>query len=143
VFSVTELDQLIAAAFASEGKQEDVNKVYLALLRASLYVPVQKKEADAVAVNDEAEPFQPLFAKVDDKFFMLVFDTLERLTAWAGDEFSAMEYVELSGRDVLSGIGDVVFLGLNLGSVWYKEFSPDEIKRLKMVVSRIAKMQGG
>ncbi len=38
---MTELDQLISTAYANEGKQEDVNKVYLTLLRSNLFVPVK------------------------------------------------------------------------------------------------------
>ena len=40
---MTELDNVIAAAFASQGKQEDVTKVYLTLLRTQLVVPVKKE----------------------------------------------------------------------------------------------------
>ena len=90
-FVLTELDQLISKAFASEGAQEDVNKVYLALLRTKLFVPVGKMFSPK---NTEELP-KPLFAKLDDKYFMLVFDQLDRLTTWAGDEFSQMDYVAI------------------------------------------------
>lgn len=137
---MTELDQFMAKAFASEGKQEDVNKVYLALLRATLYVPVEKRGGE-FAVDPE-EPFRPLFASVEDKFVMLAFDELARLENWAGDEYEKMDYVELVGRDVIAGIGEAAYLCLNVGTTFYKEFSPDEIKKLKMIVSRIDQMKG-
>jgi len=138
---ITELDQVIAAAYASEGKKEDVNKVYLALLRSPVFVPVEKVAHDAV-LNEE-EPFRPLFAKVEDNYFMVIFDTLERLTAWADVELGKLDYVELNGKDVVAGIGENVFLCVNIGSPYYKEFSPDEVKRLKTVVSRIEQMKNG
>ena len=134
---MTELDQAIVAAFASEGKQDDVNRVYLTLLRTSLYVPVKKEQS-----TDPDEPFAPLFAIVDDHYFMMGFDTVERLMAWLGDQKDQVAYVELSGRDVIAGISDEVYLCLNVGTEFYKEFSPDEVKRLKMVVSRIDQMKG-
>ncbi len=144
---MTELDRLISTAYASEGKQEDVNKVYLTLLRSPLYIPVEKIETHKEVQSDlevdlEAEPFKPLFAKIEDKFFMLAFDTLERLTAWAGSEFDKIGYVELGGRDVAAGIGEEVFLCLNLGSTFYKEFSPEEVMRLKTIVARIDQLRG-
>jgi hypothetical protein len=37
---MTELDELIQTAYANPGRQEDVNKVYLALIRSLLVVPV-------------------------------------------------------------------------------------------------------
>lgn len=130
---MTELDKLIAAAYANEGRQEEVNKVYLTLVRSMLFLPVQKE----LPGDETEEPFVPLFAKVDDNYFMLVFDTVERLTAWAGEQFDKVGYVEISGRDVIAGINDQVFLCLNYGADYYKEFSPDEVKRLKMIVSKI------
>lgn len=133
---MTELDKAISAAYTSQGKQDDVNKVYLTLLRAELLVPVQK-ERDP---GDE-EAFRPLFAHVDDNYFMLAFDTIERLTIWAGDQFEHIDYVELSGRDLIAGMNEKVFLCLNLGTDFYKEFQPDEILQLKKVVARIDQLK--
>lgn len=133
---MTELDHLIAAAFASEGKQEDVNKVYLTLLRTQLVAPVKKEPG-----QDEEELFTPLFAKIDEKYFLLAFDTVERLSNWAGDHLGEISYVELSGRDFIAGMSDQVYFCLNLGTDYYKEFSPDEVKRLKMIVARIDQLK--
>ena len=141
---MTELDTLIAAAYASEGKQDDVNKVYLTFLRSPLLIPVEKVAADQVpAADSEEEPFKPLFAKVEGNFFMLVFDTVERLRAWAGDQLDLIDYVEISGRDIIAGLSDQVYLGLNLGEKYYKEFSPDEVIQLKKIVARIDQLKQG
>ena len=133
---MTELDDKIAAAFTSCGKQEDVNKVYLTLLRTALFVPVKKEKG-----SNEEEPFEPLFAKIEGQFFMLAFDTVERLTAWAGDQLNNITYVDIIGRDVIAGINEQVYLGLNYGTEFYKEFTPDEVKRLKMIVVRIDQLR--
>jgi hypothetical protein len=143
---MTELDKLIAAAYASEGKQDDVNKVYLTFLRSALLIPVEKiPEGQVVNLDPESEeePFKPLFAKVDDNYFMLVFDQVERLRAWAGEQMDLIDYVEISGRDIIAGLNDQVFLGLNLGEEFYKEFSPAEVKQLKSIVSRIDQLKQG
>lgn len=142
---MTELDLAISAAFASEGKQEDVNKVYLALLRTPVFVPVEKMavvEAGGDAETEAGEPFKPLFAKVDEKYFMLIFDSLERLEVWAGEDFATIGYVQISGLDVVRGINEDVFLCLNVGTEFYKEFSPEEVMRLKMVAARIEQLRG-
>lgn len=140
--TMTELDQVISAAFASEGKQDQVNKVYLTLLRTPLFLPVQKQEHAAV-VEDEEEPFKPLFAKIEDNYFMLAFDTIDRLTAWAGAQLDNINYVQISGRDIIAGLNEQVFLCVNYGTDYYKEFSPDEVKRLKTIVSRIDQLKTG
>lgn len=130
---MTLLDQLIANAFATEGTQDAVNKVYLALLQTLLYLPVQKNQP--VSATDE--PFVPLFAIHNGNYFLTAFDTLERLQEWAGAAMAEIDYVEISGKDLMTGISDQVFFCLNYGFSYYKEFSPEEVKRLKMIVSRI------
>jgi hypothetical protein len=133
---MTELDQKIAAAFKSEGKQEDVNQVYLTLLRTTLFVPVQK---DRPVMDDE--PFRPLFAKIENDYFLIAFDTAERLAAWAGEELSNIAYIELSGLDMFTGMNEKVYFCLNLGTEFYKEFTPDEVKRVKTIVSKIEQLK--
>ena len=132
---MTKLDKLIATAYASNGKQADVNKVYLGLLQTLLLLPVQKEYISA-----PEEPFAPLFAKIEGQHYMLIFDTLERLQAWAGEQIDQINYVEISGHDLIAGIHDSVFLCLNLGSEFYKEFPPEEVKRLKTIVARIGQI---
>jgi hypothetical protein len=133
---MTELDQKISGAYLSEGKQEDVNQVYLTLLRTMLYVPVQKEKA----VMDD-EPFRPLFANIDGNYFLIAFDTADRLMAWAQNEINKLSYVELSGRDMIAGIKENVYLALNVGTDFYKEFAPDELKRIKMIISKIDQLK--
>lgn len=134
---MTDLDIAISTAFASKGKQEDVNKVYLLLLRTLLFVPVSKEKSP-----DNKEPFMPLSANIDGRYYILAFDTLERLKEWAGEHINGMSYVELSGHDLIKGLGDQTCFSLNVGTQYYKEFLPDEIKRLKLIVSRIEQMKG-
>ena len=74
---------------------------------------------------------------------MLAFDQVDRLSTWAGDQSDLLDYVEITGKEVIEGISDQAFLVLNLGSEFYKEFSPDEIKRLKTIVSRINQLKQG
>src|SRR5438477_12865745 len=106
---MTELDQVIAKAYSSSGKTDDVNQVYLTILRAVLFVPTQKEKPT------DGEPFSPLFAHVNEQYFMMVFDTLDRLQDWAGDQFSLMDYVELTGEDLITGINEQIYLGINIG----------------------------
>lgn len=133
---MTELDQVISAAYASQGKQDDVNKVYLTLLRSALYIPVKKEQKPS-----DDEPFYPLFAEVEGKIFLLAFDTMERLTDWAGEQFSEIGYVDISGKDLIAGLSDTVYFILNLGSDYYKEFSPEEVMHLKKIVGRIEQLR--
>lgn len=129
---MTELDQCVANAFASEGKQEDVNKLYTCLLRSSLYVPINQEKPE-----DPEEAFTPLFMEVGENYFLIAFDNLARLETWAGDLFQQMDYVILSGRDLVRSLGNRVILALNYDTTYYKEFAVDEIARLKTVVAKL------
>ena len=135
---MTELDQVISKAYESQGKQEDVNKVYLILLKSPMFIPVKKESAKKI---DADEPFYPLYAVIDDKYFMLAFDTLDRLKNWAKDQMSQINYVEITGRELIAGINENVFLVLNVETEFYKEFSPDEVRHLKKIVSKIDQLK--
>lgn len=128
---MTELDQAISAAIQSGGHPEKVNKAYLVFLRTLFFLPVKKE------LSNTDEPFAPLFFKEGNQYFMLAFDTIDRLSAWAGEQLSAMKYVELSGRDLMVGINPQVYLGINFGTEYYKEFSPDEIVHMKKIITKI------
>lgn len=127
----TELDTLIEAAFNSEGATAEVNKVYLGLLKTELWLPVELHSAAS------AEPYTPLFSIEDDIIFMAAFDDIGKFQAWADTAFSDIDYVTIKGRDLIAGMGDRVFLALNPGCKYYKEFSPEEIQRLKTIVNKI------
>jgi type III secretion system (T3SS) SseB-like protein len=133
---MTELDQKIADAYKSGGKQQEVNQVYLTLLRTTLYIPIQKEKS----MHDE-EPFRPLFINIDGNYFLIAFDTVERFNTWAGKELDKMAYVKLSGRDMIAGINENVYFCLNVGTAFYKEFTPDEVKRIKIIVSKIDQLK--
>jgi len=133
---MTELDQVIAEAFARQGEQSSVNQVHLLFLKSTLFLPVDKEP-----VPTDEEPFRPLFAEFEQRIFMLVFDTLDRFTDWAGEQVGQLAYVEITGRDIIAGVGEDVYLVLNAGTEYCKEFSPDEIKYLKKIVTRIDEMK--
>jgi len=129
----TNLDTLIEAAFNSKGATGDVNKVYLGLLKTDLYIPVEIHH-DA---GPDDEPYTPLFSIEGDFIFMAAFDSAERLKIWAGDEASNIDYASMKVRDLIAGIGENVFLAINPTFDFYKEFSPEEIQRLKTIVTKI------
>lgn len=129
---MTELDKLLKNTYQSQGQQNQVNKFYAAFFRTELFLPTQKNP------THEEEPFTPLYTKYKTHHFMLVFDTLERLQTWAGEHAKDIHYVNIKGIDLLKGIGMNVYLGLNFGTEYYKEFAPDEVQRLKTVISKLS-----
>ena len=132
---MSELDQVITAAYDSGGAQDKVNKVYVTLFRKILYIPVHKN-------NNKDDTFMPLYMQMNKNYFMLVFDSLTRLQTWAANESKNVDYAEMLGADVLRYIGDdIVYLCLNVGTNFYKEFSPEEIAYLKKMLGKIAALK--
>ena len=132
----TLLDEAIASAYTQGGEREAANRVWLALLKTPLYLAV-----DALAPRDPNISFQPLIAMVGEYCFLAAFDSEARFLAWAGEHAKDIQHVQLSGRDLLAGIGDNVFLALNPGTPFYKEISPDEMKHLKKIIARVDQLK--
>ena len=129
-----ELDHLLKTAYTTEGSTDSVNKFYVALFRTNLYMPVMLHP-------EKEEPFTPLYINQDEHFFIPVFDTLERLQTWAAEQHDKIDHVEITGEAVLRGLGSKAYLCLNIGTPYYKEFSPEEIARLKLMIVKMDKLR--
>lgn len=129
-----ELDNLLKAAYDSDGSTDAVNKFYVAFFRADLYMPV-------TILFEPEEPFSPLYLKQDDHFFVPIFDSVERLKTWAADQQQKIDHVEIVGEAVIRGLGNKAYLCLNVGTPFYKEFSPEEIARLKLMIAKMEKLR--
>lgn len=132
----TPLDQALFNAYTHPEDRDAANKVWLTLLKSTLYLVV-----DPVAPPTGEEPFRPLVAMINDHCFLAAFDTEARIQAWAGEHTGDIHHAMLTGRDLLAGMGDNVFLVLNPGTPFHKEFSPDEVKHLKKVIARVDQLK--
>jgi hypothetical protein len=127
---MTELDEKLQQAYQHNSDQDKINKVYTTFFRTNLYMPITR-------LIDQEEPFVPYYVVEDEQYFVPVFDTAERLQDWAEADLSNVDFVQLSGMEVLRGVGEAVFLCLNVGTKYYKEFSPEEVARLKLMIAKI------
>jgi len=134
--ALTPLDQVIAEAYAHDGSIEAANRVWMTLLRTTLYLPVEPSPPE-----DPEEAFRPLTAVVGEHVFLVAFDAPARIEDWAANHTDKIAHVTLTGRDLIAGMGETVFLALNPGMTFYKEFSPDEVKHLKKIVARLDQLK--
>ena len=96
------------------------------VLASDFYVPLKSDESQAA--NGTLESVRPLVLESEGKNYMMLFDSEERLTAWAKEEapfavLSGKLAAEISTRDL--------HWALNIGSGFAKEFVPEEIAYLK------------
>ena len=132
---MTIIDQLVEKAYGSQGKPEDASRVYEALIKASLFVPCKKMtEEEKVTAQEAGEPFIPLYTEHNNQYFLLTFDTKTKLDEWAGEMRNEIDQFEILGGNLIKALGNQVHLCLNFGSKHYKEFPPEEIKKLKSIL---------
>lgn len=127
--SKNSLEAAILSAFNEPTDIHKANAVYRAFLTKDLYLPIEKTlDADDVA---------PLFLIENDCAFLPVFSNELYLNSWAGEESSQMEILELSGAELLKGVNDKVYLCLDINQEHYKEFSPEEIDRMRLITAKV------
>lgn len=124
------LEESISNALASQGESRQVNKAYLEFIKANFIIPVEKAS--------DNEP-RVLFLQENEQSYLPVFSSLPYVHPWAKDIAGSIELLQLSGVDLLKGIGEHVSVCLNIGSKLYKEFNPAEIARMKSMVLKFFK----
>ena len=128
---MNELEQAIEKALITEGNNKEANKAYLEFIKANFIIPIEKNSADG-------EP-RVLYLEESNQVFLPVFTNMEYFDHWAAEIGDAIQLLELSGVDLLKGIGEHVIVSLNIGSKLYKEFNPSELARMRSMVLKLFK----
>jgi len=123
------LETAIQQAFTTQGGSAEANKAYLEFIKANFIIPIEAGSADS-------EP-AVLFLEDNHQFFLPVFTDIIYFETWAREIKTKVQLLKLSGVDLLKGIGEQVFVCLNIGSESYKEFNPSEMARMKSIVLKL------
>lgn len=127
---VTQLDKSLIAARQDNTKANDFYNLFL---NTDVYIPTHDMpEKDTVRRAGEDEKFTPVILDNGGKKYLPIFDTLERLQAWAN---RSIGYVRMSSHVLLRSIDSDIHVVLNLGTEYYKEFVSEELKMLQEVVA--------
>lgn len=125
------LNKAIKQALETSGNMKEANKAYLEFIKANFIIPIRNKSTDD---NPEV-----LFLEEKNHVFMPCFTELVYLETWAADIKNDINLLKLSGVDLLKGIGEDVYVCLDIGTEYYKEFNPSEIARMKSMVNKLFK----
>lgn len=125
------LEIAIKEALASQGESKEANKAYLEFIKANFIIPIDK--------NSQPENPEVLFIEEGAEVFLPVFTNRNYLENWAAEISGSIHLLELSGVDLLKGIGSQVNVCLNIGSEIYKEFNAAELARMKSMVLKLFK----
>lgn len=124
------IEQAINDALTHPDDVSKAKKAHATFLRETLLLPVEKTE------RPDEDP-KPLFIQEDSAYFLPVFSEKTYYDSWAGSELSQTSLLHLTGNDLIKGCGENVYICLDIGQSHYKQFSPEEVARLKMVVSKL------
>lgn len=131
IIPMNQLEIAIKNALDLSGSNQEANKAYLEFIKANFIIPVDK----------HADPQNPevLYLEEGDHVFLPVFTNRAYFDQWALEIGDAIHVLELSGVDLLKGIGETVIVCLNIGTSIYKEFNPSELARMRSMVLKLFK----
>ena len=123
---MTPLDRALEVARKQPEKQSDFYNLFL---KTEIFIPthdVPVKEGRRRAGSEET--LRPIIIESDGQQYLMLFDSKERLSAWADREVG---FVAMPGHAVVQMMGPDIRWALNAGTDHLKVFVPEEIKWLK------------
>ncbi|HXM51000.1 MAG TPA: enhanced serine sensitivity protein SseB C-terminal domain-containing protein [Pyrinomonadaceae bacterium] len=125
---MTPLDKALQAAQSDRSRTNDFYNLFLA---TDLYVPTHdaSKVESGSRRATEGETFSPVIVTNKGTNFLPIFDTLERLQAWAAGH--ELTYVRMPAHALVGSIDSRLHLALNVGTDHFKEFATEEVKWLQ------------
>ena len=131
---MTELDQALETLRQDMNNGRNQAKYYDLFLNATFFVPKIDAQ-DAREAGGELEEGQvlPMVIESEGNDYLMLFDSRERLHAWAEAE---VDSVEVPGYVLAATTMPPLHWALNVGTPYSKQFLPDEIAWLREVVER-------
>lgn len=131
---MTGLDTALADLRLDQENGKLQSQFYDLFLNSTFYVP----SLDANKMAPDAPPLEdgqvlPMIMESDGDDYLMLFDTKERLQAWADPDTC---WVEVPGYVLAATSMPPLHWALNVGTDYSKQFHPDEIAWLREVVER-------
>lgn len=124
------IEQAIDIAIRNNGDSVLANKAYLEFIKANFLVPIEK------STQENVEP-QVLYLRTDQQVFLPVFTSQSYFDTWAEPIKNDILILQLSGVNLLKGLGENTYVSLNIGASIYKEFNPGELARMRSMVLKL------
>jgi hypothetical protein len=136
---MSQLDDALIQLRLDMDDSKSQSKYYDLFLNATFFVPTMEgvlpeggSGEGEEAVDTEGQ-VAPLIMESDGNDYLMIFDSLERLTAWAKSE---VPYVEVPGHILAATSAPPLHWALNVDTEFAKPFIPAEIAWLKDVVEQ-------
>lgn len=129
----TGLDQALHALRLDMGDAGNQSKFYDIFLNTTFCVPTLDQQEFAGEAAVEEGQVLPLVIESEGNDYLMIFDTEDRLKAWAADD---VKWVGVPGFVLAATTMPPLHWALNAGTEYSKQFLPDEIAWLREVVER-------
>lgn len=130
---LTALDRALQVLRLDMDDAQGQSKFYDLFLNTTFCVPtLDPQELDGAAPLEEGQVL-PLIIESEGNDYLMLFDSAERLQAWATAE---VKWVGVPGYVLAATTMPPLHWALNVGSEYSKQFLPDEIAWLREVVER-------
>ena len=131
---MSQLDEALIVLRQDMDDAKSQSKYYDLFLNSTFYVPTMEGELPAGEADGAAEgQVVPLVMESEGNDYLMLFDSLERLNAWAKEGAS---YVEVPGHILAATSASPLHWALNVDTEYAKPFIPAEIAWLKDVVDQ-------
>ena len=124
---MTALDEALEKYLTDDTCQ---GQYYELMLSTNFYIPII--DDDSGTPVEERENVTPMVFESENKHYVLLFDTEERVKQWSKEPIT---YMILAGYEMAKYTPDSLHWALNIGTERAKEFVPDEIAYLKNLCS--------
>lgn len=133
---LTGLDEALKALRLNMDDAKGQSRFYDLFLNSSFFVPTLDDDEFKGDINTlEKDQVLPLIIESEGNDYLMLFDTKERMHAWAETE---VKWVDVPGHVLAATTMPPLHWALNVGTEYSKQFLPEEIAWLKEVVARCA-----
>ena len=123
---MTKIDDAIKLSTEDENTWPDFYNLFL---NSHFYVPIHEEQGK----NAQEDGVLPVLVEANDNTYLMLFDTVDRLKAWANEK---TKYLPVTGHGITEMSSSDIYWALNYGTDLQKFFEPDEIAWLKTVVRK-------
>ena len=126
---MNEAEQAILTALGNPEDSTQINHAYFKFLKTEVFLPCEPG-------SDPNDP-RVLFLEESEHIFLPIFSEQTYLETWAAEDQDKINFFQVSGLELIMGLGENVTLAFNPGQASYKEFNPEEVTKLKTMVAKI------
>lgn len=130
---MSKLDDALVELRQNMDDPKSQSKYYDLFLNATFFVPTMDYEDAADEQPAAEQQVAPLVLEFEGNDYLMLFDSVERLNAWAKKE---VPFVEVPGHVLAATSADPLHWALNVDTEFAKPFIPAEIAWLKEVVEQ-------